>query len=91
MCTIVICDIFMHIFSMLQHDNLVRCFGASTKSPHYFIVTELMQGGSLTSKPLFTHRFRERSRYICKTGEREREGERNKVRQREIQKEKKDP
>jgi hypothetical protein len=32
---------------MLKHPNLVKCLGASTKSPDFFIVTELMSGGNL--------------------------------------------
>jgi hypothetical protein len=34
------------LHSMLDHPNLVHCYGASTRSPGYFIVTELAKGGS---------------------------------------------
>jgi len=35
--------------SMLKHENLVKCYGACTQGPDYFILMELMQGGDLHS------------------------------------------
>lgn len=37
----------IHIMRKLRHKNVVQFIGASTRPPHFFIVTEYMSGGSI--------------------------------------------